>query len=184
MHLTALKLQLGEGMKSAPRRETHQKILRQLSDQNLQNPTIITATRILCYSLSAPQSHEFHTSNVLWSSTEANANNNNTRFLNQKISDESESVLTAKVEVDAGGHLSILVLGFHFVKSSVRLDHIIQFQNHRVLVPPVLVDADPRPVVLHNRHVLTEPHHVRLRTGSWNCALVQWQLQCASKSFW
>ena len=82
-------------------------------------------------------------------------------------------LLTAKVEVDAGGDLSILVLGFHFVKSSVRLDDIIELQNHRVLVPPVLVDADPRPGVLHNRHVLTEPHHLRLRTASESWGLVQ-----------
>ena len=82
-------------------------------------------------------------------------------------SDENiEVLLTAKVEVDASGDLSILVLGFHFVKSSVRLDDIIEFQNHRVLVPPVLVHADPRPVVLHNCHVLTEPHHVRFRTAT------------------
>ena len=87
-------------------------------------------------------------------------------------SNESESVLTAEVEVDAGGDLSILVLGFHFVKSSVRLDDIIEFQNHRVLVPPVLVHADPRPVVLHNGHVLTEPNNLRLWTESSGSKLV------------
>ena len=54
---------------------------------------LATATRILCYSLSAPQSHEFHPSNVLWSCTEANTNNNNTKFTNQKsLKWKSESV--------------------------------------------------------------------------------------------
>ena len=85
------------------------------------------------------------------------------------IESESESALTAEVEVDASGDLSILVLGFHFVKSSVGLDDIIEFQNHRVLVLPVLVHVDPRPAVLHYRHVLPEPHHVRLGTGKKKC---------------
>ena len=82
------------------------------------------------------------------------------------IGSESESALTAEVEVDASGDLSILVLGFHFVKSSVGLDDIIEFQNHRVLVLPVLVHVDPGSAVLHYRHVLPEPHHVRLGTGN------------------
>ena len=82
------------------------------------------------------------------------------------IESESESALTAEVEVDACRDFSILVLGFHFVKSSVGLDDIIEFQNHRVLVLPVLVHVDPRSAVLHYRHVLTEPHHVRLGTGN------------------
>ena len=82
------------------------------------------------------------------------------------IESESESALTAEVEVDASGDLSILVLGFHFVKSSVGLDDIIEFQNHRVLVLPVLVHVDPGSAVLHYRHVLPEPHHVRLGTGN------------------
>ena len=82
------------------------------------------------------------------------------------IGSESESALTAEVEVDASRDLSILVLGFHFVKSSVGLDDIIEFQNHRVLVLPVLVHVDPRSAVLHDRHVLPEPHHIRLGTGN------------------
>ena len=74
-------------------------------------------------------------------------------------------LLTAEVEVDAGGNLSVLVLGFHFIKSSVGLNYIIQFQYHRVLVLPVLDHLDARPVIVHDADVLTEPNHLWLWTS-------------------
>ena len=96
---------------------------------------------------------------------------------------ESESALTAEVEVDACRDFSILVLGFHFVKSSVGLDDIIEFQNHRVLVLPVLVHVDPGSAVLHYRHVLPEPHHVGLGAGNEKCfALVCFFLNIRSST--
>ena len=178
MHLTALKLQLRKSVKH---------IRKSYVSWRIKNCKIITATWILGYfailSLCAPQSREFHTSNVPWSSKiKAHLKNGsmdvwklpqNQMWITITPNRKKVKVLTAEVEVDAGRNLSILVLGFHFVKSSVSLDDIIEFQNHRVLVPPVLVDADSRPVVLHNRHVLPEPHHLRFWTGSWNCGLVQ-----------
>lgn len=60
----------------------------------------------------------------------------------------AQQILTAKVEVDRGGHLAHPVLGLNLVQARVGVDHVVQLQHHKVLVLAKVLDLELGAAVL------------------------------------
>lgn len=83
-------------------------------------------------------------------------------------------VLTAEVQVDRSGHLSILVLGFDFVKAGIFFFYIIQDKLDFVEVLCPGLDVDDNALAFFDVHVSSVP--VNLGLGAGQKLAVEYQL--------